>query len=148
MEAAEGLLQLLQEQPNNDGLESYHDFEVLVNRPTTLNLCDCSCDNEATNETENLSTIQLPDDDIEAAEDLLQLLQEQPNYNGPKTYGEFQVQVNTPKLSTLCDLLTTDSALTSFTGISTLHLLETIVKAVQCHYVDQRSHRLSCNAIL
>lgn len=48
-------------------------------------------------------------EDIECAETLLELLKGQPNYNGPTSYRDFAVQVNTPKISTLCDLLTTDT---------------------------------------
>lgn len=64
------------------------------------------------------------------AEVLLQPLQEQSNYDGPKNYRKFQVQVIIPTTLTLCDLLTTNSALTSFTWYSTLQLIETVVEAV------------------
>lgn len=97
----------------------------------------CSCSNEIEDRSNYTS------DEMEATEGLLQLLKEQPNYDGPKSYRDFEVQVNTPKISTLSDLLTTDSAVSSFTGICSLKLLETIVEAVQCHYIDERSHRLS-----
>lgn len=61
----------------------------------------------------------------------------------PKSFADFQVQVNTPKLSTLYDLLGTHSAINSFTGISSAKVLKVIVEAVQHHYTDQTSHRLA-----
>ncbi|XP_044764415.1 uncharacterized protein LOC123320980 [Coccinella septempunctata] len=82
-------------------------------------------------------------DEIEAAEGLLQLLQGQPDYDGPKTFKDFEVQVNTTNTSSLCDLIKTDSALNSFTGLCSINLLDTIVEAVQSVYTDQRAHNLT-----
>lgn len=82
-------------------------------------------------------------DDIEAAESLIQLLGSQPHYSGPKTFCDFQVQVNMPRVQTICDLLATDSALNSFTGLNSFELLDTLLEAVQSVYIDQRSHKLS-----
>ncbi|XP_028146882.2 uncharacterized protein LOC114340340 [Diabrotica virgifera virgifera] len=96
--------------------------------------CVCEEINPAAETSEN---------EIEAAHGLLQLLQSQPNYKGPKSFKDFQVQVDTPKVSTVCDLITTDSALNSFTGLNSFKLLDTIVEAVCSVYSDQRSHRLS-----
>lgn len=61
----------------------------------------------------------------------------------PKTFQDFEVQVNTPKIVTLCDIFATDMALNSFTGLSTAEMLDTLVEAVQLIYSDQRSHRLT-----
>ncbi|XP_045483281.1 uncharacterized protein LOC123688696 [Harmonia axyridis] len=77
---------------------------------------ECSCEEI---EPTLQSTSQ---DEIEAAQGLLQLLQGQPDYNGPKTIKDSEVQVNTPEVSSLCDLITTDSALNSFTGLNNMKL--------------------------
>lgn len=69
-----------------------------VNKETAASE-ECHC--------EEKEPLQIPQEEMEAAECLLQLLQSQPNYNGPKTFRDFEVQVNTPKVATLCDLLTT-----------------------------------------
>lgn len=73
----------------------------------------------------------------------MHLLQCQPAYEGPKSYRDFQVQVNTPKVNTLCELIFTDSALNSFTGLSNFELLDVITEALRSVYGDQRSHRLT-----
>uniref|UniRef100_A0A6P7H673 Uncharacterized protein LOC114346673 n=1 Tax=Diabrotica virgifera virgifera TaxID=50390 RepID=A0A6P7H673_DIAVI len=96
--------------------------------------CVCEEINPAAETSEN---------EIEAAHGLLQLLQSQPNYKGPKSFKDFQVQVDTPKVSTVCNLITTNSALNSFTGLNSFKLLDIIVEAVCSVYSDQRSHRLS-----
>lgn len=93
------------------------------------------CLSDSAYATKNPNNGQLSDQ-MEVVEYLLQLLQEQPNCNAPKSYGNFQVQVNLPRISTFSDLLTTDSGVTSFTGMSNLWLLETIVEAVQWHYME------------
>lgn len=107
------------------------------NATKTSESIDCECSEE-----EQPGPVH-SHEDLEAAEGLLLLLQEQPNYEGPTTFRDFEVQVNTPKISTLCDLLTTDSALNSFTGIHSFQLLDTIVEAVEMNYTDQRYHRLN-----
>lgn len=103
----------------------------------------CENANKGAEEHGNEGPEEHSNEELEAAEGLLQLLQDQPNYNGPKSFRDFEVQVNAPKISTLCDLLITNSAINSFTGISSAKVLDTIVEAVQFHYVDQRSHRLT-----
>ncbi|KAF5308343.1 hypothetical protein FQR65_LT18226 [Abscondita terminalis] len=81
--------------------------------------------------------------EVEAAEILIDLLNKQPNYDGPKTYKDFQVQVNTPKRLTVCDLIVTDKTLCSFTGINNFSLLNFIVDTFSKSHKDIRLHKLS-----
>ncbi|XP_072389457.1 uncharacterized protein [Diabrotica undecimpunctata] len=59
-----------------------------------------------------------------------------------KSFKDFQVQVNTPKVVTLSDIITSDTMLCSFTGLQNFQLLDGIVSSVNLVYKDIRSHRL------
>uniref|UniRef100_A0A6P7GSK7 Uncharacterized protein LOC114342435 n=1 Tax=Diabrotica virgifera virgifera TaxID=50390 RepID=A0A6P7GSK7_DIAVI len=60
-----------------------------------------------------------------------------------KYFKDFQVQVNTPKVVTLSDIITSDTMLCSFTGLQNFQLLDGIMSSVNLVYKDIRSHRLS-----
>ncbi|KAK9751744.1 hypothetical protein QE152_g4850 [Popillia japonica] len=77
---------------------------------------------------------------MEGAEALLLLLQGQPDYKGPTQFEEFNppfdkrdesVQVNTPKRVTVCDLITTEKVLTTFTGLAKFEMVDFIVNAIK-----------------
>lgn len=59
----------------------------------------------------------------------LQLPQKHFNHNQLKIFRNFKIQLKTPKMLTLCDLLTTNSAINSFAGLGCAKILEIIVEA-------------------
>lgn len=104
----------------------------------------CTSTNEDSNE----------DDQDDEAGSLIDLLKSTPDVsdkevdsvllqNRKVTVRDSEVQVDTPKINTLSDLLKTDSALRSFTGINNFQILECIVEIVKKKFtIDTRSHRL------
>lgn len=83
--------------------------------------------------------IESREDEIIAVDALLQLATTTPR----KTFRDFQVQVNTPKIVTLTDIITTDKILSSFTGLQTFSVLDSIVNNINIIYKDARVHRLN-----
>lgn len=92
----------------------------------------CTSTNEDSNE----------DDQDDEAGSLIDLLKSTPDVsdkevdsvllqNRKVTVRDSEVQVDTPKINTLSDLLKTDSALRSFTGINNFQILECIVEIVK-----------------
>lgn len=85
-------------------------------------------------------------EDTEAAESILAALKPCLPTGEPSSEPKFrdaEVQVNTPKQLTLCELITTDDKLKSFTGINSLKMFNAVVTAFESNYKDKRVHRLS-----
>lgn len=97
--------------------------------------------------------------DKDIAENLLQLLKgdknqdisehnvnsvlEQTSNKTKSDMCDFEVQVNSDRISTLCDLLNTESALRSFTGLNNFELLKCLEVMVKQVLQDSRTHRLT-----
>lgn len=112
-----------------------------------------TCDNEATHNEAGSEA------DIETAARLRQLLSasEEQNISESDIDGVVQkysqknefkvrdseVQVNTYRMTTLCDLLNTETALRSFTGLNNFDILNCLEHALKKEVTDLRSHRLS-----
>nr|CAI5837709.1 unnamed protein product [Callosobruchus analis] len=90
---------------------------------------------------------------VQAAENLVQLLKSTPDISEKdldsafvqnKKLRDAEVQVNIDRINTLSDLLKTNAALKSFTGINNFQILDCIVKMINEFCVtDVRSHRLN-----
>lgn len=92
------------------------------------------------------------EDGIRAAQGLVKLLNSKQDVmeidintatNSLVKVHDAEVQVDTQKISTLSDLLKTDSSLRSFTGINNFQILECVVEMTKRVQQDARSHRLN-----
>nr|CAI5842462.1 unnamed protein product [Callosobruchus analis] len=85
-------------------------------------------------------------EDRQAAEGLLALI----NSHKPTTVSlpgpsnrDIGVQVNTPKVLTLCELIDSDEKLRSFTGLHNSAILDAIVGRFEEHHSDKRVRRIN-----
>lgn len=81
--------------------------------------------------------------EVVAANALLSLMHGDTSATNQKTFHDFSVQVNTPNKLTLCHFITSDSSLTTLTGLNSQLMLDNIVASVCLIYKDQRIHKLS-----
>ncbi|KAK4875999.1 hypothetical protein RN001_012421 [Aquatica leii] len=79
----------------------------------------------------------------EAAADALLLLINNPSEHKPITFKDFAVQVNTPTVLTVCNLIKTEGALKSLTGLQNFEMVNFLLTSVNLVYKDQRVHRIS-----
>ncbi|KAG5889938.1 hypothetical protein JTB14_028947 [Gonioctena quinquepunctata] len=84
--------------------------------------------------------------DIEAAEALLALLNSQNTAEvvlPASSYRDSAVQVNTPKVLTLCELISSDEKLKNSTGINNFAIFNSIVEIFEKYHSDKRMHILN-----
>lgn len=100
----------------------------------SVNEANTSCD-QILEETEIRSQ-----EDIES---LLSSINNQSNSAYQKSFRDVEIQVNVPFQPTVSNLILTESALKSFTGLQSFDVLNCIVYNVEKVYKDTRSHKLS-----
>ncbi|KAK9719309.1 Helix-turn-helix of DDE superfamily endonuclease [Popillia japonica] len=101
-------------------------FEQEVEVPPETSADRNVCDSEPTSQ------------EVDAVNALLHLSEVKPK----RKYIDFQVQVNTPNIVKLSDIIENEKILFSFTGLSTFAMLQSILKSVSLIYNDTRIHRL------
>ncbi|XP_031327381.1 uncharacterized protein LOC116181933 [Photinus pyralis] len=90
---------------------------------------------------ENIDTVPTTEE-LQAADALLTLIQTESQNSEPKTFRDFQIQVNTPSKLTLSHFIQTEKALTSLTGLNSFILLDEICASIAIIYKDVRIHKL------
>ncbi|XP_050500735.1 uncharacterized protein LOC126880730 [Diabrotica virgifera virgifera] len=62
----------------------------------------------------------------------------------PSSTRDAEVQVNTPKVETVCELIKTDGELKHFAGINNFQIFNCIVNVFEKYHKDKKVHRLNC----